>query len=309
MSEFVWRDGSRLTPWMLYQINLLGALFYIKFKVNLTVRSGLRTYQEQVDIFLSRYVTAPNVNGRKVYDTRVWNGARWYRVSPAGTVAVPGTSNHEVQGASGAVDFGDTGNDGQGVAVAGSVRANWLRVNAPKFDFVPEGYAFKEPWHYRASNIFKTPPVVGGGASSGGTVVMKHYHKADAAARGAGRTVAPGSGFYLNTTAGAAASQATNVVGGVGTYSLTAHVYASGTPGDVVEFFYLWQDTTVKPAVNSGHYVERAVVDKDGFIKTSVEFKRAVAAGFAVYLRLNAPVTNKGSVKVTVLDSDAYLYA
>lgn len=162
---FVTRNGQRVTAWMAYQIDRLSVAFFARFGLVLLVMSAIRTYQEQVDIFLSRYVTAGNINGRKVYDTRVWRGTRYYRISPLGTVAVPGTSNHEIQGTSAAVDFGDSGRDA-GVAVAGTVRANWLRANAPAYDFVPEGYAFQEPWHYKALNIFKTPP---GGSGGGGT--------------------------------------------------------------------------------------------------------------------------------------------
>lgn len=61
----------------------------------IVVNSGDREYAEQVAIFLLRYVQVGDVRGRRVYDIRYWNGVAWYRVSADGTVAVPGTSNHE----------------------------------------------------------------------------------------------------------------------------------------------------------------------------------------------------------------------
>lgn len=59
------------------------------------VVSGDREYADQVAVFLLRYVQAGDIRGRHVYDIRYWNGVAWYRISAAGTVAVPGTSNHE----------------------------------------------------------------------------------------------------------------------------------------------------------------------------------------------------------------------
>lgn len=165
------RNGQLVTAWMAYQIDRLAAAFWARFGLVLLVMSAIRTYQEQVDIFLSRYVTASQINGRKVYDTRVWNGTRYYRISPLGTVAVPGTSNHEIQGSNAAVDFGDSGRDA-GVAVAGTERANWLKANAPDYDFIPEGYNFREPWHYLARNIFNQPP-------ADTAPVVEHWKDAD----------------------------------------------------------------------------------------------------------------------------------
>lgn len=195
MTEYVTINGARLTPWMAYQISRLDADFFRIWGCHIVVLSAIRTYQEQVNIFLSRYVTAPNVNGRKVYDTRVWNGVRWYRISPLGTVAIPGTSNHEIQGTKAAVDLGDTGS-GAGVAVAGSSRANWLRANAWHYDMVPSGYSFKEAWHLDILNVFSKPP----GTPSGGEnpvpipdepeeeeelVYTVHFRTVDAAGKGA----------------------------------------------------------------------------------------------------------------------------
>ena len=154
---YVWRDGSRLTPWMLYIINLISAEMYARFRVRLLVSSGIRTNAEQRAIFFDRYVTAGNVRGRRVYDTRWWNGTRWYRISSAGTVAVPGTSNHEIQGNRAAVDIRDTGSDA-GVTSRNSTRGRWIRQNAARFGLIASGDGFGEGWHFDIVNIFNAPP-------------------------------------------------------------------------------------------------------------------------------------------------------
>lgn len=164
--QYVYRDGQRLTPWMKHCVDLFSAAFFQMFGLVLYVSSGLRTYQDQVDIFLKRYVTAGNIRGRKIYDTRVWNGVRYYRIDPTGTVAVPGTSNHEIQrNYYGAVDLRDSGKDA-GISRPNNPRSNWARANAHRFGLEPEGYNFKEPWHFRIPNIFRTPPATPAGQSS-----------------------------------------------------------------------------------------------------------------------------------------------
>ena len=167
MVTFVERDGQRVTPWMAYCIDRLSADMHSLFGVWVRVRSAIRTYEDQKRIFLERYVTAGDVRGRRVYDTRWWNGRLWYRISSAGTVAVPGTSNHEIQGSKAAVDLYDTGSDG-GIATMGSARSNWLRANAWKYGLVASGFGFGEAWHYDVLNIFNAVPgkPAGGGTST-----------------------------------------------------------------------------------------------------------------------------------------------
>ncbi|UVK61361.1 endolysin [Microbacterium phage Gingerbug] len=165
MVTYVYRDGQRLTPYMLYQINRLDADCRRLFGVRAIVSSAIRTYEDQKAIFLDRYVTAGNVRGRRVYDTRWWSGQLWYRISSAGTVAAPGSSNHEIQGSKAAVDLRDSGSDG-GLATMGSARSNWLRANAGNYDMVPSGFGFGEAWHYDIRNIFNPVP----GAPAGGGI-------------------------------------------------------------------------------------------------------------------------------------------
>lgn len=309
MAAYVFRDGARVTPWMKYQLDRLDADFFKRFGCHIIVSSGIRTEQEQRNIFFSRYVLAGAVRGRRVYDTRWFEGKLWYRVSSAGTVAQPRTSNHEVQGSKAAVDLRDTGKDA-GVSVAGSARSNWLRANAAKYDLVPSGFGFGEAWHYDCLNIHKSPPAAPAGSTpttSKGDTVKVHYHLEDATARNGGRSLAAGANFWLNIAKGAATSKATNVVGGVGPYAFALHVYAEGQPGDYVDVALQW-DNTKTDGPHSPHYTERMVIPAGGVLLKTVGFLRAVASGYAVYAGMTAGSKNAKPVKVTVFDSDAYLF-
>ncbi|ALJ19572.1 peptidoglycan recognition protein family protein [Microbacterium sp. No. 7] len=140
-------------------------------------------------------------------------------------------------------------------------------------------------------------------------ITMKHYQRLDATARATGRELKPGEGFYLHTDTGQATDKASNIVGGDGAYVITAHVYAEGTPGDIVDVKLVWQDTKADNVKNSPHYVERIEIGQDGTARRSVTFQRGVDRGFAVYARLDANRSNKGeAVRVTMLDTDAALF-
>lgn len=178
MADFVFRNGSRLTPYMFYQIERLNFDLKRLFGVEVIVTSGIRLHQEQIDIFLERYVTAGNINGRRVYDTRVWRGVRYYRISSAGTVAVPGYSNHEIQGNRGAVDLRDTGSNA-GITVANSTRGRWFRQNCHNYDMVMTGDSFGEGWHSDMLNIFAAVPSGGGGSKPTPVPVPKPEEEED----------------------------------------------------------------------------------------------------------------------------------
>lgn len=155
----------------------------------------------------------------------------------------------------------------------------------------------------RANEIKGSLPA--GGGSEGAEV--KVYRRTDGTAASAkGRTVKAGGSFWLNTTNGADVSKATNIVGGIGEYSLTTHVYADGgVPGEKVDVQLYW-DNTKTTGPHSGHYVQTFVFDKDGKIRDQVEFKRGVTAGYAVYANFKSHSTK--DIKVTVFATDAYLF-
>lgn len=139
-------------------------------------------------------------------------------------------------------------------------------------------------------------------------IKVQSYHVEDYTARNGGRSLNKGDSFYLNSNKGAATSSATSLVGVVGRYTITPHIYIEGTPGDTVDITLVWQDTKANPPANSNHYSERVEVGADGTAKRSVTFERDVNTGYAVYARVTAGATNKGIVKVTVLDADATAY-
>lgn len=163
MATYVYWGNARVTPYMHYQLTCLDRDLKRLFNVGLQANSGIRLPQEQIDIFLQRYVRAGDVKGRKVYDTRWWNGVLWYRISAAGTVAQPGTSNHEVQGDKAAVDIQDTGADA-GITNKNSVRGRWLRANAHLYGLIPSGDGFGEGWHFDIVGIWRSVPGGGGAA-------------------------------------------------------------------------------------------------------------------------------------------------
>lgn len=306
--KYVYRDGQRLTEWMLYVIILLNTELSQAFPgIFVKISSAIRTREEQKRIFLARYVTADRVNGRRVYDTRWWNGRLWYRISSAGTVAAPGTSNHEIQGTKAAVDIRDTGRDA-GITSRNSARGKWIRAWCKRTGLmIASGDGFGEGWHFDIPGIFRTPPgkPAGGGKTTTKEVKVKHYFNDDkrALAKG-GKSVAPSGGFWLHTDAKAPDGNASNIVGAPGEYSFVTHVYLEGTPGDTVDVVLAW-DNVKTTGAHSMHFVERVEIGADGFARRNIPFHREVASGYAVYARVAAAKGNKATVRVTRLATDA----
>lgn len=129
---------------------------------------------------------------------------------------------------------------------------------------------------------------------------VKHYHVEDRTAT----VLQPGDTKTLRNARG----QNQNVVGDPGPYSITAHIYAEGTPGDQVDVMLNWAQWKLNPVKWSPHYTERLTIGADGSLRTSVEFKRSVGADTSVVLQAAATNTNANPVTVTVLDSDAFLF-
>ena len=157
--EIVYIDGEKFTPNMAYWFRQMAAAFYRDTGHTLHPSSALRFGWEQEAIFRERYVPSWEVNGRRVYDWRWWQGIQWGRISAAGTVAVPGTSNHEFESTGyGAVDVYDSGADA-GVSRRGSVRDKWMEQNARHYLFENEGYDFAEAWHKKfVGGLWDLPP-------------------------------------------------------------------------------------------------------------------------------------------------------
>lgn len=283
--QYVRIDGERVEVNVAAAYRLWAADFKRETGLDMFISSGVRTEAEQQDGY-NRYLRG------------LTGGVKW---------AKPSESSHCEIGPAGprALDIRDSGADA-GVTVKGSARWKIAVQLGRKHGFTWGGWGVpdNEGWHFENHVVPVGKPLP---AKKKETEVI-HYHREDPNARGAGRVLEPGHNFWLHTSKGVKPSQASNVVGGVGVYSITPHVYATGTPGDVLELVLAWANTKKKGSSHSMHYTERLVIDKDGRINASREFKRAVTAGFAVYVRVLAAQTNRGSVKVTLLDCDAFLF-
>lgn len=97
-----------------------------------------RSYDQQVNLFLSRYVTK-QLPGQP---TKVWNGTTYWKKPFVAMAAVPGTSNH---GLGLAVDFAEK-RAGKVVSVSKQF-VTWMINNAHRFGFSAE--AQSENWHWR----------------------------------------------------------------------------------------------------------------------------------------------------------------
>jgi hypothetical protein len=109
----------------------------------ITVVDGDREYEKQVAIFLARYVLVGQVNGRRVYDFRWWEGRQYARISPAGTVAAPSRTAPHV--AKIAADLGYPYNDRNTAA------HRRLQQIAPGLGLDWTGRFFGEDWHWETT--------------------------------------------------------------------------------------------------------------------------------------------------------------
>lgn len=186
---------------------------------------------------------------------------------------------------------GDTGQ-------AGGVHLHWeiYRGRVDRGDWDDPG-ATVDPRAFIAAHL--------SGSTKG--ITVKQYSNRDASARTGGRPLAPGGHLHLHTKQGVPAKDASNVVGGVGPYSITPHLYAEGEPGDLLVLKLLWQHA--KTGKTSAHYAEELVIGPEGTLKASREFKRHVNSGYRVFVHVEAAATNRKPARITLLDCDAYLFA
>jgi len=177
--SYTTRNGQRVEIHVAADFDRMNEAFHAATGQSLIISSGTRTRAEQESIFRQRYVTSGGIKGRKVYDTRSWNGQLWYRISAAGTVAAPGTSNHEDDGPNGprSIDIRDTGAD-KGVMTRGTARDNWMRDHAGQFNFENEGYNFGEPWHKTNRGSLVDAPPATPSAPTAPSAPAPSYHTA-----------------------------------------------------------------------------------------------------------------------------------
>lgn len=233
--------------------------------------------------------------------TAGWNGYRPYNIQVQYRkdlgiwAAVPGYSSH--------------GLIYRGQQVAAIDVANWGELGWSRFKalcrlagFTVDFVSPQELWHIGDFNdIWTVPPFT----IKPKEIRVEPYSRKDKTAREGGRTVAPGGTFRLHDALGQPTSNGRNIVGRAGPYAIVTHVYAEGTPGDSVEVCLVRYARGEKP---SGHYVERAVLDRNGLARVNPGFQIPVSNGQRVFVELTALSTNTDPVKVTLLDSDAYLF-
>jgi hypothetical protein len=122
--------------------------------IYLTSTGRGRTFQQQVDLFTSRYtmektpyawVTDAQGNRFPVYVTKTWNGVIYYQLPGTAMAAVPGTSNHGWWCSDDLAEIVD----GRVVPLRPST-IQWLFANLPDFGFYWE--TIKESWHVHWRN-------------------------------------------------------------------------------------------------------------------------------------------------------------
>lgn len=237
---------------------------------------------------------APGSSAYRGYDTQV----QFYNdyINGHGNVAAyPGTSNH---GWGRAIDI--TGYESSDAVW------NWLQAYARNYGYDwATGKASGERWHWESLNTPGTAPSPAPPKPKEDKVVQSYHHEDRVA-----KKLAPGAKTFLKN---AAQTVDQNIVGAVGpAYSITTHVYAEGLkPGDSLDVALIWENTKwPKPWEHaSPHYTETAVANADGVIRHTTEFKRGVASGDMVFVRVSAPASNKSTANVTLIDSDAWSFA
>jgi peptidoglycan hydrolase-like protein with peptidoglycan-binding domain len=142
--EYTWIDGCRVEVHVAAAFRQMAAAFQARWGLTLHVKSGVRTEQEQWDLY--------------------WG---WVKRLPGFNLAVkPSESFHCEIGPQGprALDLYDSGADA-GASVAGSPRNNWIRDNAPRWGITLSGLTFnpREGWHVHFTGV------IGGHAAGGST--------------------------------------------------------------------------------------------------------------------------------------------
>lgn len=128
------------------------------------------------------------------------------------------------------------------------------------------------------------------------------------------RTIKRGNHTWLRRKNQSRDSEANNIVGAPGTYSITGHVQAENLqPGDVIVLTLVRQNTKYGLANmhkhSSPHYEQYAVAGQDGKIRESVEWKLGTTTGDMIFLAARVEAKNKSaSARITLIDSDGYLF-
>lgn len=129
VSTYVIVDGQRVAANVAADYYRLEAEFRRVFGLDLIISSGVRTWQEQYDLWHA-FAVAKTTNVRAAHpdDPKAFH----VETNPVGPRAI---------------DIRDSGADA-GVTRYGNPRSKWIRDNAHRFNFDPAGYDhYDEPWH------------------------------------------------------------------------------------------------------------------------------------------------------------------
>lgn len=156
----------------------------------ITVTGGsYRSHQDQINLFLSRYVENPNGN-------KSWNGKRWSLKKGMAPAATPGMSLHE---------------SGQAADLGPSSEWAWIAANAEKYGLdIKSGLSIKEPWHVQLVGA-----VTGGarGSDPAGTSGIGTSSTSDSADGSPGFSMS-GPADFTSSMSSLVASGLQNFVGG-----------------------------------------------------------------------------------------------
>lgn len=268
--------GVYMQPDVAIRVARMGSAFLVAVGLPLKSIEGYRDFARQV-FYRNEYLAG--------------------RGNPA---AIPGTSPH---GMALANDFAWPMTSW---TTAGQV---WFRAHAADYEqSSAQGLGDDEPWHKVDTGNHTTTTPAGGGAIPIGEPEMKEqalsFQDVVVKSLPPGGIPPKGGPVYMRTKDNKADQ---NIAGSVGSASYKVHVYATGTPGDVVELVLIRENINTKPtpsAAKSPHYTQRMVIDKDGQLKDNRSFQMGTSPGGMAFVQLWTPATNKGTVTITLVGAE-----
>lgn len=161
----------------------------------ITIMAGsFRSHQDQVNLFLSRYVQDPK-------GTKSWNGKKWRLKAGMAPAATPGNSLHEY---------------GEAADLGPSSQWKWIEANAAMYGLdIKTGLSIGEPWHLQLSGA-KATGSARDMAPAGTSSSIANTSVADSAQDGGMQGYS--SSAYLDTSGGVSATMASLVQQGLSSF-------------------------------------------------------------------------------------------
>lgn len=161
----------------------------------ITITAGsFRSHQDQINLFLSRYVQDPN-------GTKTYNGKKWRLKPGMAPAATPGNSLHEY---------------GEAADLGPSSQWGWIAANAAAYGLdIKTGLSIGEPWHLQLSGA-KATGSARDMAPAGTSSSIANTSVADSAQDGGMQGYS--SSAYLDTSGGVSATMASLVQQGLSSF-------------------------------------------------------------------------------------------